>query len=261
MSVRSTQSGVAVVTGAGRGIGRAVALELARAGMSVGLQARDGEALEAVAREVRELGAAAWVVPGDVTDPDSARRLVDGAEAELGPVDAAVACAGQARSAPLLRTTEVGFRDLFEVNTLAVFHLLKQSAGGWKRVGRKGRFVVVASTAGLRGSRYTAAYTASKHATLGLVKTAAVELAPHGITVNAICPGWVDTPLFADALDNIAAKTGGSREEAKARIVAGVPLGRILTPEEVAGAVRFLLGPAAGHVTGQSWVMDGGEGL
>jgi len=247
-----------VVTGAGRGIGRAIALELASRGYPVALQARTTEQLDATRAAVEAAGGQAVVVAGDVTDPGAAEALVATCVDALGPARVVVAAAGQAFSAPLRRTRPEELRQLLEVNLLGVFHLLRASAGAMADAGG-GRFVAVASTAAVKGMRYTAAYAASKHAVLGLVRSAALELAASNVTVNAVCPGWVDTPMFGDTLANIAEKTGVSVDAARARIEQMIPLGRVLSAEEVARTVAFVVGPDAGHLTGQALVIDGGE--
>lgn len=251
----------AVVTGAGRGIGRAIARALAETGYSLAIQARTLADLQSLQGELEALGARLAVVPGDVCEPSAAAELVERCEAELGPVEVAVACAGQALSAPLHRTSPDDVERLFRVNTMSAFHLLQRSAAAMVASKTPGRIVVVASTAAVRGARYTSAYCASKHAVLGLVRCAALELAPKGITVNALCPGWVETPMFDQTLDNIVAKTGCTREEARARIEEMIPMRRALTPEMVAGYVRYLVSPEAAQLTGQALVLDGGESV
>lgn len=251
----------AVVTGAGRGIGRAIALDLAQLGYKIALQSRTEAQLESTRQAIEGLGGQARVVPGDVTDPEAATRLIEVCEAELGPVAVAVAGAGQAFSSPLKRNDPDRVRRLFEVNTLSAFHLVQRAAEAMVASKTRGRIVVVASSASVSGAPYTSAYSATKHAVLGLVKSAALELAGKGITVNALCPGWVDTEMFDETLKNIMEKTGCALEEARARITQNIPMREVLTVEEVAGMLRYLVSPEARHLTGQALVLDGGETL
>jgi NAD(P)-dependent dehydrogenase (short-subunit alcohol dehydrogenase family) len=248
--------GAAAVTGAGRGIGRAVALALGHEGYSLAIQARTSADLQSLQAELERKSVA---VPGDVVEASAAAELIGRCESVLGPVRVAVACAGQAMSAPLLRTEAADFERAFRVNALSAFHLIQQAAKAMIASNTPGRIVVVASTAAVHGARYTSAYAASKHAVLGLVRCAALELASKRITVNALCPGWVDTPMFEQTLDNIAKKTGGTIEEARRRIEENIPMKKVLTSEMVADAVRYLVSPGAAHVTGQAIVLDGGE--
>jgi len=250
----------AIVTGAGRGIGRALALDLAELGYDVAIQARGAEELEAVAGEIRARGRAVRVVPGDVTQAESASALV-AAGRELGVLHVAVGAAGQAISAPVLKTTEAQVRAMLDVNFVSAFHLLRAAAGSMVAAQVPGRIVIVGSTASIKGGRYTGAYSASKHAVLGLVRSAALELAPKGITVNALCPGWVDTPMFEQTIANITAKTGRSLQESRESIEGTIPTGHVLTVQEVAAALRFLVSPGTENYTGQALVLDGGTSL
>lgn len=254
-----SQARSAVITGAGRGIGRALAIELARLGYPVAVQARTPSQLFDTRAAVEALGGRARVVPGDVTKASAAAELIDRAEAELAPVGVAVACAGQAFSAPLLKTKPERMSELFEVNTVSALHLIQSAATAMIQSGTRGRIVIVASTAAVKGMAYTAAYSATKHAVLGLVRSAALELAPHGITVNALCPGWVDTPMLEETLRNIAEKTKCTEAEAKQKIEAMIPLGKVLSPEAVASYLRFIVSEGAAQLTGQALVIDGGE--
>jgi NAD(P)-dependent dehydrogenase (short-subunit alcohol dehydrogenase family) len=255
------QKGAAVVTGAGRGIGRAIALELAKMGYPVALQARTRAQLFDVRAEIEALGGRARVIAGDVTQAHAARELVERCEAELGRVEVAVACAGQALSAPLLKTSPEELRALLEVNVLSAFHLIQAAAEAMLDARTQGRIVIIASTAAIRGMRYTAAYSASKHAVLGLVRTCALELAQDGITVNAICPGWVRTPMLEATTKNIADKTGCTESEALQKIEDMIPMKSVLEPSEVAALVRYVVSEEARHLTGQALVVDGGESI
>jgi NAD(P)-dependent dehydrogenase (short-subunit alcohol dehydrogenase family) len=260
---RSTAAGMtaAVVTGAGRGIGRAIALRLARSGAPVALQSRTEAEIAETRALIEAEGGRAIVVPGDVTEQAAAEALVSRAEAELGSVSIAIACAGQALSAPILKTSGADLVRLFEVNVLSALHLLKAAAGRMIETSVHGRIVLVGSTASVKGARYTAAYSASKHGLLGLARSAALELAPKGITVNVLCPGWVDTSMFDRTLSNICEKTKATTAEARAQIEKTIPTGAVLTPEEVAEAAAFLVSPLAAQVTGQAIVLDGGSTL
>jgi NAD(P)-dependent dehydrogenase (short-subunit alcohol dehydrogenase family) len=196
-----------------------------------------------------------------VRDAAAAKELVERCEAELGPVSVAVACAGQAISAPLLRTSAEHMKSLFDANLLSAFHLIQHAASAMIASKTRGRIVIIASTAAVRGMRYTAAYSASKHAVLGLVRTAALELAGEGITVNAICPGWVKTPMLDAAAKNIAEKTHCTEAEALKKIEDMIPMKSVLAPDEIAAMLRYVVSPEAGHLTGQALVLDGGETL
>lgn len=249
----------AVVTGAGRGIGRAICVRLAKSGWDLGIQGRSEAPLLETQRLIEAQGRGCIVVPGDVARKEAADALVDHTQRAFGAPTCAVPCAGQAFSAPILRSDPDDLRRLLEVNLLSVLHLVQAAAPVMKSAG--GAIVVVASTAAVHGARYTSAYSASKHGVLGLVRSGALDLASQGVTLNAVCPGWVDTPMFDATLDNIAEKTGGTRAEARQRIEARIPSGRVTSSEEVAGLVAYLAGPEARQVTGQAWVMDGGETL
>ncbi|NJK89042.1 MAG: SDR family oxidoreductase [Myxococcales bacterium] len=250
----------AVVTGAGRGIGRAIALELARRGHPVVLQARTRDQLEGTLAEIRDLGGRAALVPGDVRFPEASAGLVATCTEAFGPPAIAVAAAGRALSVPVLSTRPEDLTELFDVNVLGTFHLLV-AAGRAMQERKHGRFVAIASTAAVKPAKYIGAYAASKHAVVGLVRSAAIELAPLGITVNAVCPGWVETSLLEDSLKNIAAKTGRSEDDARSALRSRVPAGRFCSPEEVASLVAYLVSDEARHVTGQTLVIDGGESI
>ncbi len=252
----------AVVTGAGRGIGRAVALGLAEAGAAVVVAARTGREIEAVAVELSEEGHRALAVRCDVTDPASVERLAEEAsrlaEDAGGTVDILVNNAGAAHSAPVHKTELEDWNRMLAVNATGTFLCTRALLPGMMERGW-GRIVNVASVAGLTGARYIAAYAASKHAVIGLTRCAAAETAARGVTVNAVCPGYVDTPMTTESLRRIAEKTGRSAEEALQAILAGTPQKRLIQPAEVAHAVLSLCHEEARGINGGSIVIDGGE--
>lgn len=243
----------ALVTGGGTGVGAAVALALAEAGARVTISGRRKEAL----REVAEQTALISTVECDVTDPAS----VDAAFAKMrdhsGPADIVVANAGAAESHPFAKLDLDAWKRMIDVNLTGVFLTLKAALPDMQEKGW-GRMIPMASVAGLRGSAYTAAYTASKHGVIGLTKSMSIELAKSGITVNAICPGYTETPMLERTLSNIREKTGMSREEAANAILKGTASGRFIQPAEVAQTVLWLCGPNSDSVNGQAIVLSGG---
>jgi NAD(P)-dependent dehydrogenase (short-subunit alcohol dehydrogenase family) len=225
-------SRLVVVTGGTKGIGKAVADRFSAA----------GDRVEAVGRDVL-----------DVTD----EQMVAAYFERTGPVDVLVNNAGVAWSAPLARTTLEDWRAHLDVNATGTFLCTRAVIGGMIERGN-GRIVTVASVAGLTGARYTAAYAASKHAAIGLMRAAAAEVAGTGVTANAVCPTWVRTDMTTRTVANIVEKTGRPAQEAEASLVMMSPLGRLLEPEEVAHAVEFLASPDAGAINGQTLILDGG---
>jgi 3-hydroxybutyrate dehydrogenase len=240
----------AFVTGGGRGIGRAIAAALTREGALVTVSGRTKDALDMVIAA----GEAQAAIPLDVTDAEA----VAAAALRLGPVDILVANAGAAESAPFLKTDDAMFRRMFEVNVMGVVHVVRAMLPGMLER-RSGRIIVTASTASLKGYGYVAPYVAAKHAVLGLVRSLALETAGRGVTVNAVCPGYADTDMTSETLRIIAGKTGRSHDEALASLLAGNPLGRLVSPDEVAAACIYLAGDAAAAVTGVALPIAGGE--
>ena len=255
--MRGLQGRRALVTGGGKGIGRAVALDLARAGAAVAVAARTEADVAAVAAEARGLGVPAAAVVADVTRPESVREMFAGARRAIGPLDIVVCGAGVAPSAPLVKTTEEQWRAAVETNLSGCFYCLRESLGSLAEAGW-GRVVVLASIAGKLGAPYISAYAASKHGVLGLVKCAALEVASKGVTVNAVCPGYVDTPMTDVSVARMVEKTGHSAAEIRKRLADASPQKRLFTAEEVSALVLFLCGDDARGITGQALNLDGG---
>ena len=250
----------AVVTGGGRGIGRAVARALAESGAAVVVTARSTDEIEAVADELRRDGFEAHAVRCDVADPQSITAMAAAAREALDHVDILVNNAGIARSNPVKRLPLEEWHRIFAVNATGTFLCTQAFLGGMLERGW-GRIINVASVAGLRGARYIAAYTASKHAQIGFTRALADEVAAQGVTVNAICPGYVDTEMTEYSVARIVEKTGLSQEEALGRILALSPQGRLIRPEEIAHVARMLCGDDGEGVNGQAIAIDGGQGF
>ena len=247
----------AVVTGASRGIGASVAAALAAQGMLVSLFGRDADALKTVAVQLGGSAHAAAITV-EVSDADSVQAAFASARARFGPVDILVNNAGQAASAKFTDTDVALWNQLMAVNITGTYLCTRQAVpdmldGGF------GRIVNIASTAGLRGAAYISAYATSKHAVIGLTRSLALEYAARNITVNAVCPGYVDTDIVKDAIANIMKQTGRSAAEALGTLLATNPQRRLIEPAEVAESVLWLCRPGSESVTGQSIVLSGGE--
>lgn len=247
----------AVVTGGGTGIGAAAARALALDGARLTLMGRRLAPLQAQAEMLAAL-TEVQVQGCDVADEASVASAFAAATAAFGPVQILVNNAGQVSSAPLARTTLAAWQQQLQVNLTGTFLCTQQVIAPMGQAGW-GRIINIASTAALKGYAYVAAYCAAKHGVLGLTRALALELAAKGVTVNAVCPGYTDTEIVSQAVDQIVAKTGRSAAAARAELSAANPQGRLVTPEEVADTVRWLAGRGAAAITGQAIAVCGGE--
>lgn len=257
MSSPAGSARTALVTGGGRGIGAAIARRLTAEGIAVVVSARTEAEIEAVAAELVAGGAEAVAIACDVTDAAQVVELAERAIARFGAVDILINNAGVADSAPVHRITLENWNRLLAINATGPF-LLTQAilptmlASGW------GRVVNIASVAGLTGAKYIAAYTASKHALIGFTRALAAEVADRGVTVNAVCPGYVDTPMTDQSVARIVEKTGRESEAVRQAMRDRSPQGRLIAPDEVAHIVAGLCDERAGGINGQAIVIDGG---
>jgi 3-hydroxybutyrate dehydrogenase len=246
-----------VITGASRGIGAAIALAFGRAGAHMVLSARNSDDLEQVAAQVREAGGTVHTVLCDVTDPASVAQLQEASVAALGGVDVLVNNAGAAASHKIVDHPDELWHRIIGINLTSVYYVSKLFVGGMIEQG-SGRIINIASVASKVGSKYVAAYTASKHGVLGLTRALAVELVGNGITVNAVCPSYVETPMTEGAITNMVSRTKMTTEQARAYLANLSPQGRLITPEEIADLTVFLASDAARGITGQAINVDGG---
>lgn len=243
---------VAVVTGASRGIGAAIARRLATDGLKVALVARTSDAIAELAREIGGIA-----ITADVTAQGASEKIIEETTARLGAPSVIVPNAGIEVSHKLGATSDEAWDNVMAVNTTAVFRLCRAAIPGMVLRGY-GRVVIVASTAGLVGYAYTSAYCASKHAVVGLVKAIAMEIAQSQVTINAVCPGFVDTPMTDRSIARIVEKTGRDAGFAKAALEKTSAQQRLFEPEEIAHLVASLLPHEARGIHGQALAINGG---
>ena len=245
----------AFVTGAGRGIGAAIAQRLSAEGANLTLLGRNRERLDQIADQ---LAGPAHIECADVASWDGFSTAVAIATERFGPVDVLVNNAGDAQSAPFDRAPDALWHSMIATNLTGTYHGIRAVLPGMLHRG-SGRIVNVASTAGVRGYAYVAAYCASKHGVIGLTRALALEVALRGITVNAVCPGYTDTDMMRAAIAGLQAKTGRSEDDARDALIKANPQRRAIQPAEVANAVAWLCLPGTESVTGQSLAIAGGE--
>lgn len=249
---------VAIVTGAGQGIGRAIASRLARDGFALALVDLNATTLRAVRREIQDEGQAAMMVEADLTDFARIPLAIDRAVAEWGRVDALVNNAGRVVTKPFLDVTEADWDAMLSLNLKAVSVTIQAAARLMIAHGIPGRIVNISSIAGRAGRADQAPYAAAKAGVISLTQSAALALAPHGITVNAVCPGVVDTPMTRRIHEDRAKALRISPDESLRRMIARIPLGRMATPGDIAAAVTFFCSPGAAYITGQALNVCGG---
>ena len=249
----------ALVTGATRGIGAAIAKALGRLGADLTLIGRNRDGLDERADEISGVSAVSvHVETADVSDADIVSAAFTTAAAANGPVSILVNNAGSGKSAPFHKMDQELWDFMIGVNLTGTFVCTQAALGGMLDAGY-GRIINVASTAGLTGYGYVSAYCAAKHGVVGLTRSLALETATKGITVNAVCPGYTETDLVRDTIDNIVAKTGRTEEDARAELASSNPQGRLVQPWEVAETVAWLALPASAAITGQAIPVAGGE--
>jgi len=244
----------AVVTGAGSGVGKSIAQTLIAHGAHVTLVGRRLQPLQEMADGMNH----AVAVTADIADEEQVNQMLEAARQAHGPIDVLIANAGTAESAPLAKTTLQIWNAMLAVNLTGVYLCARGVLPDMLQRGN-GRIVSVASTAGLKGYPYVSAYCAAKHGVIGFTRALAAETARTGVTVNAVCPGFTDTPMLQRSIEEICATTKRTAEEVRATLIRNNPQGRFITPQEVADTTLWLLSPGAASITGQAVAIAGGE--
>ncbi len=244
----------ALVTGGGSGVGAAIAIALARSGIPVVITGRRQEQLETISRGHENLSA----VQADVSDEAAVARMFEAVCADGVAPDIVVANAGMAESAPAARTSTQLWMDTLNVNLTGVFFTFRGALNAMAK-NAPGRLIAISSTAGLKGYPYVAAYCAAKHGVVGLVRAMALDVARSPVTVNAICPGFTETPMLERSVEKIVSATGMTSDEARKSLASNNPQGRFIQPEEIAANVLWLCQAEAASVNGQALALSGGE--
>ena len=253
---RRLEGKVALVTGASRGIGEAISRRFAREGASVALAARNEEACRRIARDIEASGGRAMSMKTDVTDARSIAETVSAVVSEWGRIDVLVNNAGVGGPTPLSDRDDSRWDTILATNLTAVFRVTREAL---PHLPDGSRIINLSSVVGRFGVAGLGAYSATKHGVIGLTRSFALELAPRGITVNAMCPGWVETDMGRTSWQGVGERHGGGEKEGRDMAAKMAPLGRIIEPEEVAGLAAYLASEDARSITGQAIVLDGGQ--